>query len=144
VPIGFGQFQPTMNNKNNKLSGIRVVRIGYAWADWSGRVEHIFYDFLHLSHFHLLQIDKPTNKSLPSTFWPSPSNPQTNHCLHKPKPNPSLTPPSPSNPQTATNPNPSEKKRVRKREWKREQKREREREREREKIIQSFPTIDNK
>jgi hypothetical protein len=94
-----------MNNKNNKLSGIQVVRIGYVRAGWSGRVEHIFYDFLHLTlpspsnrqthkqitAFHLLAISlKPTNKSLPPQTQ---TKPKSNASIslkptnsHKPKP----------------------------------------------------------
>ena len=125
VSIGFGQFQPAMNNKNDKPVGYsgrtdRVCVGGLVRFIRAGRVERIIFSIFSISHasisfkstnprtnHYLLAISlKPTNKSLPLQT-------QT-------KPNPSLMSPSPSNPQTATNPNPSEKKKERKRESKRE------------------------
>jgi hypothetical protein len=119
-----------MNSKNSKPVGYsdrmdRVCAGGLVGAVW---VERIFFDFLHLSRFHLLQIDKPPNKSLPSGHLPQTHKPNSNASI-------SLKTHKLTNPQTATNPNQSKKKRERKREWKRE--REREREKQKKKHIQN-------
>ena len=102
---GFEKTQPTTWIKTIKSAKFRVGQGGLSWTQFSH-----FFDSLHLLRFHFLQIDKPTNKSLPSISL-------------KPT-NPTLTPPSPSNPQIDKPTNSHKPKPIRKEERMRERERE--------------------
>jgi hypothetical protein len=106
----------------------------------ASRVGRIFSDFLHLSRFHLLQIDKSTNKSLPSGHLPqshkqiiASTNPNPNQT--KPKSNASISL-KPTNRQTHKQP--QTQTHQKRRENERESGRERKRERKKKKTFKPF------